>query len=242
MSIKYLNWAWNQNLDTPLQKLILVKLGDNADDSGRAFPSLNNIAKFTSCNEKTVRRNISKLEELNLLTVFKLPARAGHLRNEYLLNIEVVLNFDVVADRDRESTGGQRVQNLPDRESTTHRTESPDNPQSLTPSINHQVTNSVIDGLFEQFWLAGLPKVNKKKALAAFKSVLKRDVLQNDAMTAVLIADVKQRLAASQFGFSKLHPTTYLNGERWNDDAPVNNSQSFDDINNDTSWIEGMDL
>ena len=225
MSIKYLNWAWNQNLDTPLQKLILVKLGDNADDSGRAFPSLETIAKFTSCNEKTVRRNITKLEELTLLTVLKLPARAGHLRNEYLLNIEIVLHFDVP---DTESTTGHKVQYLPDTESTGYRTESPDNPQSLTPSINHQVTNSVIDDLFEQFWLAGLPKVNKKKALTAFKVVMKRDVVQHSTMTAVLIDDVHGRLAANQFGFSKMHPTTYLNGERWNDEITTTVNQSPD--------------
>jgi len=89
-------------------------------------------------------------------------------------------------------------------------------------------SNSVIDDLFEQFWLAGLPKVNKKKALTAFKVVMKRDVVQHSTMTAVLIDDVHGRLAANQFGFSKMHPTTYLNGERWNDEITTTVNQSPD--------------
>ena len=93
MSIKYLNWAWRQNLKTPLQKLVLLKLGDNADDEGRAFPSIDLMAKFTCSNEKTVRNNIKHLESFGLITVFKQPARGGHLRNEYMLHLEVKLNY-----------------------------------------------------------------------------------------------------------------------------------------------------
>lgn len=241
MSIKYLNWAWNQNLDTPLQKLILVKLGDNADDSGRAFPSLVHIAKFTSCNEKTVRRNITSLEQLNLLTVYKVPARAGNMRNEYLLHIEVVLNFDHVPDT--ESTTGQRVHQLPDTKSTGYRSESPDNPQSLTTSNNHHNTNSVIDDLFEQFWSAGMVKVNKKKALTVFRAVMKKQRAPKE-FTTYLIDDVKCRIFNNQFGFNKLHPERYLKNERYNDDIQTNTpvNQSVEEINSGDDWYQEMKL
>lgn len=35
-----------------------------------------------------------------------------------------------------------------------------------------------------------------------------------------------RRAAAEQMGFDKMHPTTYLNGERWEDELPAKQSQA----------------
>jgi hypothetical protein len=74
-----------------------------------------------------------------------------------------------------------------------------------------------LDELFEQFWNAGMVKVNKKKARQIFTKLAKKeeDVF---SFTENLIIDIQKRLEIRQLGFSAMHPTTYLNGERWDDE------------------------
>lgn len=73
--------------------------------------------------------------------------------------------------------------------------------------------------LFDRFWQAGLRKDGKKPAREKFISLLKK---QSDpgAFTERLIVDVQTRLDAAVPGFDKLHPKTYLNQQRWEDELP----------------------
>ena len=81
----------------------------------------------------------------------------------------------------------------------------------------------------------------KKGTLAKFRAKLKMED-NPKRLTGILINDVQQRLSANQFGFDKMHPTTYLNGERWNDDIQTPVNQSVEDINSDLTWIQEMNL
>ncbi len=71
---------------------------------------------------------------------------------------------------------------------------------------------------FEVFYNAGLPKKDRKRAEDKFKKTAKR--LKRDPMefAEFLASDIGKRLAAEQQGFELLHPTTYLNNERWLDE------------------------
>lgn len=76
---------------------------------------------------------------------------------------------------------------------------------------------------FESFWNAGMRKVNKKSAQKVFLKILERHQF-DDSFTRMLIQDIQSRLNINQLGFAEMHPTTYLNGERWNDEikGPTN--------------------
>ena len=74
-----------------------------------------------------------------------------------------------------------------------------------------------IDALFDKFWLAGMKKQDKKKARVAFDRVIKAEP-DKETFVDSLVLDIQKRLSLEQLGFDKLHPTTYLNGERWEDD------------------------
>jgi len=90
-------------------------------------------------------------------------------------------------------------------------------PDSLNPIKT--LDQSAIDQEFDKFWLSGIKKVNKKKSKAMFTLILKKTKDQGwSEFTEILIEDVKSRLDSNQLGFSEMHPTTYLNGERWNDE------------------------
>ena len=72
------------------------------------------------------------------------------------------------------------------------------------------------ENLFDQFWNAGMVKTGKKKCWPIFKKLVSKEKGQ-DWWTGMLIADIKQRLSSGQLGFDSMHPSTYLNGERWED-------------------------
>ena len=101
---------------------------------------------------------------------------------------------------------------------------------------------------FDQFWIAGMRKVNRKKALLAYKSQFKANKKNLDKVNPELhfanhlINDVKKRLELDQLGFSEMHPTTYLNGERWNDDYPEKRTSSdFAGQESTSNWADGLE-
>jgi len=93
--------------------------------------------------------------------------------------------------------------------------------------------------LFDNFWASGIRKMNKKKARSSFAKVIKSQD-DPDAFTDQLIFDVQKRLKGNQLGFKEMHPTTYLNGERWEDELPHNDTCDALDRLVDRSWADGM--
>ena len=88
--------------------------------------------------------------------------------------------------------------------------------------IKKTLDQSDIDHCFSQFWESGIRKVNKKKSLPLFVNHLVENADINGPtifdLTTALVNDVKSRIKVNQLGFSEMHPTTYFNGERWNDE------------------------
>ena len=62
----------------------------------------------------------------------------------------------------------------------------------------------------------------------------------------MLIIDIKKRLASNQLGFKEMHPATYLNGERWEDEiinTPIPQRQTpIDSIEllTDRTWADDL--
>ena len=92
------------------------------------------------------------------------------------------------------------------------------------PRTNNQEPY-LLEENFEKFWCAGMLKVGSKKAaLSKFKSAQKASKLSLEEFTQMLCDDIAKRVEIEQFGFDKLHPTTYLNQERWNDEQAKGNT------------------
>ena len=66
MSIKAMNWAWEQQLP-PVPKLTLLALADNADDHGYCWPKMRTIATKCCTSERTIQRTIKSLLNTGLL-------------------------------------------------------------------------------------------------------------------------------------------------------------------------------
>lgn len=119
-----------------------------------------------------------------------------------------------------------KTPNKPDANALRTKSERNANHKPLTK--NQEPLN--INQYFDRFWLAGMTKQSKQKAKQAFEKQVKQAMQSDQAVTIesfteYLVNDVQQRLAAGVFGFDKMHPTTYLNQQRWHDDIVQNNQQ-----------------
>ena len=109
------------------------------------------------------------------------------------------------------------------------------NNQSTKDLDQSEIDQEVLDYCFNQFWESGIRKVNKKKAKVLFFSVVKKNRshsgLTSYDFTTRLEQDIKARINAQQMGFSEMHPTTYLNGERWTDEIKEANHGQYQQPN-----------
>lgn len=83
----------------------------------------------------------------------------------------------------------------------------------------------IIEG-FNIFWVSGMRKDGKKKALSIFTKLCKKGKLNPIEFGNTLSNDVILRLHNKQFGFDNTLPASYLNGERWNDEHKANTEYS----------------
>lgn len=87
MSIKAMNWAWEQNLP-PGSKLVLMALADNADDQGYCWPKIKTIAAKCCVSERTAQRLVKDLLDSGLLKISaRFNALGGQVSNGYTLEM-----------------------------------------------------------------------------------------------------------------------------------------------------------
>ncbi|HDU3462702.1 TPA: replication protein [Klebsiella aerogenes] len=85
----------------------------------------------------------------------------------------------------------------------------------------HEKTDLAFESIF---WCAGMRKTGKQSAMKSFRTQFELWRKVNggspEEFAGILADDVRSRIG-KQFGFDKLHPATYLNGKRWEDEKPA---------------------
>ena len=85
MSIKAMNWAWEQQLSCS-RKLVLMAIADAADDSGDCWPKVKTIAKKCNLSGRTVQRIIKMFSEEGLLELTpRFSPEGRQISNNYRL-------------------------------------------------------------------------------------------------------------------------------------------------------------
>ena len=86
MSIKAMNWAWEQKLP-PSSKLILMAIADAADEDGDCWPKVKTIAKKCGVSDRTVQRVLKEFISDNLISVTpRFSQDRRQVSNNYRLN------------------------------------------------------------------------------------------------------------------------------------------------------------
>ncbi|PKR56365.1 helix-turn-helix domain-containing protein [Thalassospira lohafexi] len=90
MSMSLMTLAMKAKVGNPLRKLVLIKLADNANDSGECWPSYQYIADDCEIDKSTVRKHIKALEKDGFLKIENRKGPKGNTSNLYVLSLHPV--------------------------------------------------------------------------------------------------------------------------------------------------------
>jgi predicted transcriptional regulator len=119
--------VWDMDFGNPIQKLVALKLADNANDSGVCWPSLSKIAQQCNCSTRSVSRHIEALSIMGLLSIGK--SKGKHNVYKFTTMDGESLVTESLVTIDRESTHPRQRVTTPVTESLTNHKE---------PSKNHK--------------------------------------------------------------------------------------------------------
>ncbi len=238
MSMNLMAKAMNIKVGNPLRKLVLIKLADNANDKGECWPSYQHIADQCEISKRSVMNHITDLCESGLVKKVTRKGEKGNSSNIYLLHLDGA--GDSLGGSANNSLSG--AANSPggagdslggsagDSPRTSHSFEPVNEPKNImSESVRTECEKSPdrheeTDKAFEEiFWCAGMRKAGKKNAASAFRPQFRewRKTTRGTAseFATMLAEDIACR-NGKQFGFDRLLPSSYLNGQRWNDEKP----------------------
>jgi Helix-turn-helix domain len=212
MSIFIMSQVWAHSKSTGSARLVLLAIADFADDHGKAYPSVETLAKKAAISERTAQYAIRELVTLGELCVEENAGRRG-------CNLYGVQNLQgcktqrkgVQDTTDKgckiEHKGVQTV--APEPSGTVSRTVSEPSLSNVSPPV-HLVTS-------EQIYAQYPNKVGKPAALKKIEAAMKKH-----PASFLLTATEAFKLATASWPQSERrfipHPSTWFNQERFNDD------------------------
>ncbi|EHQ8508300.1 helix-turn-helix domain-containing protein [Escherichia coli] len=247
MSMNLMAKAMNIKVGNPLRKLVLIKLADNANDNGECWPSYQHVADQCEVSRSTVKSHIRALEEMGLLK--REFRRKGELNqsNVFYLTLDNAQQIQPESGGAGAARGGAGAARggagaarggagaalgggAGAAPRTYHSFEPVNEPKNIMfESVRTECEKShdrheETDKAFEEiFWCAGMRKAGKKNAASAFRTQFRewRKTTRGTAseFATMLAEDIACR-NGKQFGFDRLLPSSYLNGQRWNDEKP----------------------
>ena len=75
MSVKVMQWAWEQDVGNSTRKVILLALADRSNDDGECWPGISSLSEKCSIPRRTLIRAINELQDKGYLSVIH---RAGN--------------------------------------------------------------------------------------------------------------------------------------------------------------------
>lgn len=108
MSMTLMAKAMAIKTGNPIRKLVLIKLADNANDSGECWPSYKHIADHCECSKSAVRDHIDALISMGLLVKENRPGVKnwkGNASNLYCMNLDNPMPPKSIAPMPSESIG-----------------------------------------------------------------------------------------------------------------------------------------
>ena len=108
MSMTLMAKAMAIKTGNPIRKLVLIKLADNANDSGECWPSYKHIADHCECSKSAVRDHIDALISMGLLVKENRPGvknGKGNASNLYCMKLDNPKPPKSIAPMPSKSTG-----------------------------------------------------------------------------------------------------------------------------------------
>ena len=196
----------------PATKVVLYWIADHHNsETGDCFPSINRLAVLCEMSRRSVETHITALEDQGLLKrISQYRDTGGKTANSYLLEL----------------TG--TLENIDDAQNLRMGSEKTAHGDTQNLRMNNLVRNNLGNNNtyktiseFDKWWDKYPRKVEKYKAATLFSKIM------NEVEFDTLIEATEKFAEAVKDKEKKFipHPTTWLNGRRWNDpiEAPQEN-------------------
>lgn len=217
-------WEFSRHAGTEL--LVLLAVADFADDDGNAYPAVPTLARkcrMTPRNANLILANLKKSGELvvkqnegpkgtNRYLIRFSPPEAGFTTEELFTLKRTSPTPEAGFPKPLKRTSDEPSVNHQEPSTYGHDAKKPH--RSCSPSASE----SAEDG-FANFWKAYPKKVAKPQALKTWKKIKPTGQVLTD-----LMAGLEKQKASGDWqkdaGQFIPHPATWLNGRRWEDEAP----------------------
>jgi hypothetical protein len=204
MSILMMSKVWSLDHLEPAEKLVLLAIADFADDQGQAWPSIPTLARKSSLSKDTVRRKIRKLSSEGILAMSPRKDKTGR---DTSYNFRLFPN--IYSDTPQGSTMQGGGLHHAKREGST-----------VQPSfMNHHIEPSKNVCSFDNFWTAYPRKTGKAQALKIWQRLNPSPGTLAEILTALDWQRIQPDWQKDGGRFIP-HPSTWLNGRRWEDEKP----------------------
>lgn len=232
MSIKQIQKVFTDTRLKGNEKLLMLAIADNANDSGVAFPSWNSLMTKTSMSKGSVSKWLRELENKGLIfRVSRNRKNGSRTSNKYLIypyDNKMLLDeeeLDIFIEHFNQSSEVELVQDLNMPSSTFelgNRGQSSE-VEHLKPSLNFNRKNKPSlkekkEKDFQKFWQAYPRKIAKAKAKTAFMRLYK-EMPNIEELLSILERHKASKQWKQSDGKYIPHATTWLNQQRWEDEV-----------------------
>lgn len=247
MSIGVMTWVWTHSQSRNGARLVLLAIADCAsDDGGNAWPSIDTIRRKANLkSDRTVQAAIKELVDLGELKVKANAGPGGVNRYTVIMRTPVPTPARFAPPQDLHPAEFAGVETEPESDTTPQDPPQNLHPANSAPPQNLRQTPANIAGepslnrptkktpssskkrstrsnepepehpRFAEFWTAYPKKVAKPKASKIFSRV----VANGADPDAIIRAAARYRDDPQRSTNYTAHPTTWLNDERWEDQA-----------------------
>jgi hypothetical protein len=198
MGIKFMAMAIDAKIANSGQKFVLVMLANHCNDHTRQCnPSQKLLAEECSMGLSTLKRHIASLEEAGYLETINVFKDNIQRPNQYLL----------------------KFSSSPNRATPQPESGYPPSPNRATePEVKTRIEPvDQKNNFFEEFWKAYPRKTNKGFARKVFEKLKVDDAMLTKMIQAIYVQNKNVWKDKDQQYIP--HPSTWLNGERWDDEV-----------------------
>lgn len=211
-------WESSQHAGSDL--LMLLAIADFADDDGNAYPAVSTLAAKCRMKPRNCRYLLRTLEESGELSIEM--GTGPHGANFYRINLE---SLGLQRSAGVQSLAGLQHSATPPatqcRNPLHHSAAKPSKNHQEPPISAHAAKNQqheAADDGFADFWAQYPKRVGKQAAAKAWKRVKPKD---RPLLMAALALQKKSPAWEKDAGAYIPHPSTWLNGKRWEDEQPA---------------------
>ena len=206
------NVRYDNNLNAN-EKIMYSEITALAQSTGQCWASNKYFSDLYNVTPQAVSKWIKNIERLGYIkTSYVYKKGTKMIEKRYISLVSIDVSKVSTQVEGGINTGLERYQHtIKDNNTSINNTSINNNP--IVPLEKEQ--------RFKEFWEAYPKKVNKKRAMTAYNKISKKT---HD----IIIKDLETRVDSDQWKKDKgkyiPNPTTYLNGERWNDEVEVKES------------------